>query len=117
MYQSPTNKNTYHYEDQDPLALPQKQGERTLVLVDQSQIKATDNELFRGVQKKVGISFNAGGIRGYLSALVVRQMEQDMGMPINQFVDVFSGVSIGCILSSLYALGVSSDVVVNLFET
>jgi patatin-like phospholipase/acyl hydrolase len=63
------------------------------------------------------MSFNAGGIRGYLSALVVQQMERDMGMPINQFVDVFSGVSIGCILSSLYALGVSSDAVVDLFES
>lgn len=30
---------------------------------------------------------------------------------------MFSGVSIGCILSSLYASGVSSDVIVNLFET
>ena len=44
-------------------------------------------------------------------------MERDMGMPINQFVDVFSGVSIGCILGSLFALGVSSDVIVDLFET
>ncbi len=40
-----------------------------------------------------------------------------MGMPLRDFVDVFSGVSIGCLLSSLFALGVPADYVVNLFET
>lgn len=30
---------------------------------------------------------------------------------------MFSGVSIGCILSTLYAIGVSSDEIVNMFET
>ena len=39
-----------------------------------------------------------------------------MGLPVNQFVDVFSGVSIGCLLSSLFALGVSADDIVSLFE-
>jgi patatin-like phospholipase/acyl hydrolase len=38
-------------------------------------------------------------------------------MPLNQFIDVYSGVSIGCILSCLYAVGVSSDEIVHLFET
>lgn len=40
-----------------------------------------------------------------------------MEMKLNQFVDVFSGVSIGCILSTLYAIGVSSDEIVHMFET
>ena len=40
-----------------------------------------------------------------------------MNMQLNQFVDVFSGVSIGCIISTLYAIGVSSDEIVNMFET
>ncbi len=32
-------------------------------------------------------------------------------------MDVFTGVSIGCFLSSLLATGVSADIIVNLFET
>ena len=40
-----------------------------------------------------------------------------MGMPLNQFVDVFAGVSIGCLLSSLFAIGISADEIVRLFET
>ncbi len=40
-----------------------------------------------------------------------------MGMPLNQFVDVFAGVSIGCLLSSLLAFGVPADEIVRLFET
>lgn len=63
------------------------------------------------------MSFNAGGIRGYIGALVIQQLERDMGMSLRDFVDVFSGVSIGCLLSSLFALGVPADYVVNLFET
>jgi len=63
------------------------------------------------------MSFNAGGIRGYMSALIIQQLERDMGIPANQFVDVFSGVSIGCILSGMLAMGVSIDDIVNLFET
>ena len=40
-----------------------------------------------------------------------------MGIPANQFVDVFSGVSIGCLLGGMLAMGVSADDIVNLFET
>ncbi len=38
-------------------------------------------------------------------------------MPLNQFVDVFSGVSIGSILSAMYAVGVPSEKIVEMFET
>lgn len=44
-------------------------------------------------------------------------MERDLDMKLNEFVDVFTGVSIGSILTCLYANGVSSDEIVHLFET
>ena len=44
-------------------------------------------------------------------------MELDLNMKVSEFVDVYSAVSIGSILACLYAKGVTSDEIIQLFET
>lgn len=58
------------------------------------------------VPKYVVLSIDGGGIRGLVPAIVLEALENEIGQPINTFVDLLSGTSTGGIL----AIGLSTGV-------
>lgn len=66
--------------------------------------------------KKV-ISFDGGGIRGYIIALLMDRIEQETGKKINVLFDEFYGTSTGSILAVAFASGgFTASEIVSLYE-
>jgi uncharacterized protein len=61
------------------------------------------------------LSLDGGGIRGLLTALIVRQLHVDLG--ILDRVDLFAGTSTGGILALSLAGGLDINEIVNLYQT
>lgn len=62
------------------------------------------------------LSFDGGGIRGVMSAAILRAVEKQLDQPLNKYFDLIAGTSTGSILASAIAMGFKSDVVINLYK-
>jgi len=62
------------------------------------------------------LSFDGGGIRGAMSAAILKAVEKQLDQPLNTYFDLIAGTSTGSILASAIALGFKSDAVINLYK-
>lgn len=62
------------------------------------------------------LSFDGGGIRGVMSAAILRAVEKQLDQPLNEYFDLIAGTSTGSILASAIAMGFKSDAVINLYK-
>ena len=65
------------------------------------------------------LSCDGGGIRGYLSSLLLQRLNRDLGIfgDNNQNIDFYAGTSTGGLIALALAYGKSIDAVVNLYAT
>lgn len=61
------------------------------------------------------LSIDGGGIRGYYSALILKQIEDKIGIKLNEHFDLIAGTSTGSILASAIACGIPLDDVIKLY--
>jgi uncharacterized protein len=62
------------------------------------------------------LSLDGGGIRGLVSALMLREIEQKISQPLNQYFNLIAGTSTGSILAAAIATGSSSQEIVELYQ-
>lgn len=62
------------------------------------------------------LSLRGGGIRGYLLALLFRDIESAMGCAVKKRVDLLAGTSTGALLALALARGIPADQIVKLYE-
>jgi patatin-like phospholipase/acyl hydrolase len=62
------------------------------------------------------LSFDGGGIRGVMSAAMLRVVEQQIGKPLNQYFDLIAGTSTGSILAAAVATGLKSQEIIDLYK-
>ncbi|MCO1336525.1 patatin-like phospholipase family protein [Microbulbifer sp. OS29] len=82
------------------------------VSVSESEIVKKDN-----LSQKDTINIlviDGGGIRGLIPLYVLQHIEQEVGQPINELFDVFSGVSTGAVIAS--GLNIPSDQLANQYS-
>lgn len=65
------------------------------------------------------LSCDGGGIRGYLSSLLLKRLNDDLGIfePNNQNINLYAGTSTGGLIALALAFGKSIDSVVELYAT
>ena len=62
------------------------------------------------------LSLNGGGMRGYVTAIVLSKLEQETGKPIIEMFDFISGVSTGSIICGALGKGISATMLVSLYK-
>lgn len=63
------------------------------------------------------LSCDGGGIRGYISSTLIRDLNEETQGKLLNNIDGFAGTSTGGIISTALAAGVSIDVLVNIYAT
>src|SRR5215469_16297585 len=65
------------------------------------------------------LSCDGGGIRGYLSSLLLQQLNNDLGIfgTNNQNINLYAGTSTGGLIALALAYGKSIDDIVQLYKT
>ncbi len=79
----------------------------------------TASERTRGQPKYLILTCDGGGMRGYLSSLIMQRLNQDMSIfgEGNGAIDLYAGTSTGGLIALGLAAGNSIDSVVQLYET
>ncbi|HEY9872294.1 MAG TPA: patatin-like phospholipase family protein [Candidatus Obscuribacterales bacterium] len=62
------------------------------------------------------LSFDGGGIRGVMSAVMLKAVEQMLDKPLNQHFDLIAGTSTGSILAASVATGLKSQNIIELYK-
>ena len=61
------------------------------------------------------LCLDGGGIRGVMPALILQEIEQQLGSPLKNHFDLIAGTSTGSILAVGIALGKSPEELLNLY--
>lgn len=64
--------------------------------------------------KKI-LSIDGGGIRGIIPARILMRLEEDLGAPLNNYIDLVAGTSTGGIIAASIAAGKPMNEVVDLY--
>ncbi len=62
------------------------------------------------------LSLDGGGIRGVISAVILAEVERQIGKPLNQHFNLIAGTSTGSILATAIALGSNSQDIIKLYK-
>jgi uncharacterized protein len=62
------------------------------------------------------LSFDGGGIRGLMSAVWLKALEDELGGPAGKYFDLIAGTSTGSILAAAVASGRSADRIIELYR-
>jgi patatin-like phospholipase/acyl hydrolase len=62
------------------------------------------------------LSFDGGGIRGVMSAVMLQAIEKEIGQPLNKYFDLIAGTSTGSILATAIAMGKTSQEIIKLYQ-
>lgn len=62
------------------------------------------------------LALNGGGSLGYITATFLRDLEQDLGVPLWEYFDMVTGVSTGALIAAAIACKKSGDEIVRLYE-
>jgi patatin-like phospholipase/acyl hydrolase len=62
------------------------------------------------------LSFDGGGIRGVMSAVLLKAVEEQLDKPLNQHFDLIAGTSTGSILAAAVAIGLKSPEIIEIYK-
>lgn len=62
------------------------------------------------------LALNGGGSLGYITATFLRDLEQDLGLPLWEYFDMVTGVSTGSLISAAIANKKTGDEIVKFYE-
>ncbi|ELR96421.1 patatin-like phospholipase family protein [Gloeocapsa sp. PCC 73106] len=60
---------------------------------------------------------DGGGFRGYLSSLIMVEMERKLGSNLNQAFDLYAGTSTGALIACALAYGLSAQEILNIYAS
>lgn len=62
------------------------------------------------------LSLDGGGIRGIVTAVILGEIEQQVGQPLNEYFDIIAGTSTGSLLAAAVATGGRSQQIIELYR-
>lgn len=63
------------------------------------------------------LSLDGGGMRGVISAQILKEIEETVGQPLHEYFDLIAGTSTGSILAAGIACGMSADDLIDFYQT